>query len=278
MQLALVGTGLMGGSFALAARSAGLFSRVVGIEPDAERLEQALSLGVVDTAAADVPAEADAVLLAGPSDTVAPWVVRLAGHGGILFDTASVKGAVLAEIRARAGAVPARFVPCHPITGSERNGPAAADAALYRDAEVIVTPTDSTDADALEQVQDWWRRVGARVCTMSGDAHDRVLARTSHLPHLLACAYLRLIEPEHLPHTGGGFRDFTRIGAAGAGVWGPILRLNRGAVLEVLDELEAELARARELIRGEDREALTAFLEDAAVRRQGPTAPGTRGG
>lgn len=269
MQLAVVGTGLMGGSFALAARHHGLFDHIVGIEPDAERRGRAEALGLVDRVCDEVPADADAVLLAGPSHTIAPWVVRLADHAGVVFDTGSVKGAVLARIRAeRAAGLPARFVPCHPLAGSERSGPDAADPALFRDAEIIVTPAVETDAESLQRVSRWWRTLGARVLTMSADEHDAILAVTSHLPHLVAFAYLQQVNDEHLRHAAGGFRDFTRIGAADADMWAPIFQLNRTALLAALDELEAALAQIRSVLADEQPEALRELIRGAAERRR----------
>lgn len=269
MQLVVVGTGLMGGSFALAARRHQLFHRVVGVDPDGERRQRALELGVVDAVADDVPSDADAVLLAGPSHTIAAWVGRLAEHPGVVFDTGSVKAPVLEEIAAHLGAIPARFVPCHPLTGSERSGPAAADADLYQDAPVIVTPHPASDPQAVTRVEGWWRSVGARLVTMGAAEHDGVLARTSHLPHLLAFAYLRTISGDHLPHTAGGFRDFTRIGGADARVWAPILQMNREAVTAALDDVELELQSARRLLNADDPKGLLEFIEAAAARRRG---------
>ncbi|HEX7034735.1 MAG TPA: prephenate dehydrogenase/arogenate dehydrogenase family protein [Pseudomonadales bacterium] len=267
MHLAVVGTGLIGGSFARAARARGLFARFTGIDPDPASARRARELGVVDALADSVPADADAVLLAAPGHRIAPWVVRLAGHSGIVFDTGSVKGAILQEVARRLPAVPARFVPCHPVAGSEENGPDAADAGLFERAEVILTPTADTDPAAVERVTAWWQAVGARVCTMSAAEHDRVLALTSHLPHLVAFAYLQLVEDEHRPHTAGGFRDFTRIGASDARIWSSILRLNREAVLGALDDLEEQLRRARSLIETADDATLQAYLREAARRR-----------
>lgn len=267
MHLVVVGTGLMGGSFARAARARGLFQRFTGVDPDAGAARRARELGVVDQVADRVPADADAVLLAAPGHHIAPWVVRLAEHRGILFDTGSVKGPILEEVASRLAAVPERFVPCHPVAGSEENGPDAADAGLFERAEVIVTPTATTDPGAVEQVTGWWRAVGARVCTLGAAEHDRILALTSHLPHLVAFAYLQLVDDEHRPHTAGGFRDFTRIGASDARIWSSILRLNREAVLGALDALEEQLGRARTLIESADDATLQAYLREAARRR-----------
>ncbi|MDZ7670760.1 MAG: prephenate dehydrogenase/arogenate dehydrogenase family protein [Gammaproteobacteria bacterium] len=271
MLLAVVGTGLIGGSFALAARRQRLFDEIVGVEPDAAHGRRALALGLVDRLAEDVPPNADAVLLAGPSQTIAPWVVRLAGHAGVVFDAGSVKGAVLEQVRGGcAGELPPRFVPCHPLAGSERSGPDAAAADLYRDAEVIVTPGSETDTAAVEQVSGWWRAIGARVLTMDPDSHDAILAVTSHLPHLLAFAYLQQVRDGHLPHTAGGFRDFTRIGAADADMWAPIFELNRTPLLAALDDLEASLIRARTLLNDADGGGLRDFIRQAGTRRGAP--------
>lgn len=267
MRLAVVGTGLIGGSFALAARRQGLFQEIIGIEPDAARARRALERGLVHRLADTVPDDADAVLLAGPSRTIAPWVQRLAGHPGVLFDAGSVKGAVLDEVRAAAGSIPARLVPCHPLAGSEKHGPDAADPALFEGADILVTPLSETDPDALARVQDWWRGVGGRIVLMDAADHDRVLAVTSHLPHVLAIAYLQQVSDEQLRYAATGFRDFTRIGAADTQVWSAIFRLNREALLEALDQFEGNLARARALLEGTDDTELQAFIESARQRR-----------
>lgn len=263
MRLAVVGTGLMGGSFALAARQRGLFDEVIGVEPDPGRAQQALALGLVDRTAQTVPDDADAVLLAGPGRSIAPWVLRLAEHPGILFDVGSVKGAILDEIRATAGALPPRLVPCHPLAGSEKNGPEAARADLFLQADVLVTPVAGTDPDARARVEGWWRALGARVVSMDAAEHDATLAVTSHLPHLLAVAYLQQVGDEQLRYAATGFRDFTRIGAADTHVWSAIFRLNRGALLQALTRFEDDLGRARALLEGADDEALEDFIETA---------------
>lgn len=269
MHLTVVGTGLIGSSFALAARRQGLFDRVTGVDPDRERLRRAQALGVVDRGAETVPDDADAVLLAGPSHTVGPWAARLADHPAVTFDTASVKGAVLDDVRAATATFPRRFVPCHPLAGSERSGPEAAGSELFAGAEVILTPVAETDADALAQVSRWWQALGARVLTMTPETHDDVLAVTSHLPHLLAFAYLQQVKAAHVPHTAGGFRDFTRIGAADPEVWAPIFRLNRTALLDALDDMEAALQDVRKLLEAADEEAVKAFVRRAGERRLG---------
>lgn len=269
MRLAVVGTGLIGGSFALAARRRGVFDRIVGIEPNPGRASRALALGVIDELAEAVPDDADAVLLAGPGGTIAPWVGRLAGHSGIVFDAGSVKGALLAALRTNATPLPERFVPCHPLAGSEQSGPDAADPALFEGAEVILTPAPETSPAALAQVSAWWQSVGGHVTTMDAAEHDAVLAVTSHLPHLLAVTYLQQVEAAHLPHAASGFRDFTRIGAADAEVWSAIFQHNREALLASLGDFERSLGEVRRLLQDPDETRLRAFIEAARRRRGG---------
>jgi cytidylate kinase len=268
MRLAIVGTGLIGGSFALAARQAGWATEIVGIDADASRAAAAVAAGIVDQAASTVPVAADAVLLAVPCNRIADWVIRLADHPGIVFDAGSVKGPIIERVREALGAVPARFVPGHPIAGSERSGPAAAHAGLFDGHETILTPTPGTDPGAVEQVARWWQTLGARVTRMAAAEHDRILALTSHLPHLVAFAYLQRVAPAHLAHAAGGFRDFSRIAASDPAMWAPIFSLNRVAVLAELDGLQGELERIRALIAAGDEAGLAALIDHARTRRR----------
>ncbi len=217
----------------------------------------------------EVPAASDAVLIAGPSDSVADWIVRLADHPGILFDAGSVKGAILDAIGAQLGGVPERFVPCHPIAGRELSGPGAANEDLFAERLVVQTPLAGTDPEALERVAYWWRSLGARVESMEPGLHDRVYALTSHLPHLIAFAYMQQIESSHLDHAGAGFRDFSRIGASDADMWTAIFGLNRDAVLAALAGFEADLARLRGAIEADDEAAVRAYIVKASERRRG---------
>ncbi len=267
MKLAVVGTGLIGGSFALGARTRNLFQEFVGVDPQQPALDAAVALGIVDQPAAQVPEDADAVLLAGPSDTIADWVVRLAEHPAVVFDVGSVKGAIIDAVRAELGSLPPRFVPCHPIAGLERSGPGVADEDLFADRMVIQTPATETDAAALEQVVYWWRSLGARTLDMAPREHDTVYALTSHLPHALVFAYLQRILPEQLQHAGGGFRDFSRIGGSDPDMWTAIFELNKTALLPALDDFAEDLARLREAVAVGDATAVRALLEQARSNR-----------
>ena len=265
--LVVVGTGLIGSSFARGARERGLFDRIVGVEPDSACAELALTLGIVDEITTDVTPVADAVLIAGPSDTIAGWVTRLSDHRGVVFDVGSVKSNILDTIREACGELPARYVPCHPIAGSERQGPKASDGSLFAEQIVVITPHSVIDARALASVENWWQQLGARVRRMDASAHDRMLALTSHLPHLVAFAYLQQIDPDHLDFAGGGFRDFTRIGASDATMWSAIFELNKTQILESLDELERSLGEIREALNAGDMDTVRRIIVTARQRR-----------
>ena len=275
MRLAVVGTGLIGGSFALAARAAGLCTQVIGVEPDVERGREALRLGLVDELAATVPDDADLIVLAVPSDRVAALIAGLHAHAGIVFDVASIKTPIVAAVRAAKGALPQRYVPCHPIAGSEASGPSAARADLFRGHAVVLTPQAETRPDAVAEVARWWWAVGASVSNMTPEAHDATLAVTSHLPHLIAFAYLQTIEPAHLAYAAGGFRDFSRIAASDPAMWAPIFVQNRAPVLAALDGVERELAHIRRLVETGDQQGLAGLIERARTRRRSFRAPGS---
>ena len=262
--LLLVGTGLVGGSFALAAKAAGVFDHVVGVDLDPKALAEAVARGAVDEAGEPAAAEGcAAACVAVPVAGIAPCVRQVAAKVPVVFDVGSVKQPVIDAL-----APPPHFVPCHPIAGAAGGGVGAARADLFRDRTVVLTPTDATDRAALDVVRGYWRAVGGRVVVERAEEHDRRLAMLSHLPHLLAFAYVEVAEGAgDLAGAGSGFRDFTRIAGADAQVWADILHANADAVLAHLDELMAALGELSEAMRG-DREALRARIAAAArVRR-----------
>ncbi|MGI9324158.1 MAG: prephenate dehydrogenase [Pseudomonadales bacterium] len=264
MKLAIVGVGLIGGSFALAARNAGLFASIVGVDRNPEHLAQAQQLGICDATAQSVPSDADAVLVALPSDHIAESLASLVEHKGLIFDVASVKAALLED----AARLPARYVPCHPIAGSERSGPTAASAELFTDHLLVITPIAQSNSADLATVSDWWQAFGARVQTMSAGEHDRLFARTSHLPHLVAFAYMQQIEQAQLAFAAGGFRDFSRIAASDPDMWTPILRMNRKAIHTELRQLQAALTELGEAVDAADEGPLRELLSRAQRRRR----------
>jgi prephenate dehydrogenase len=275
--LLVVGTGLIGGSFALAARRAGSVARVIGFDRSAAALTEAQRRGIVDAAAADLAdgvAAADVVFVAVPTGSTGAVLADVFGFGPapsqVVFDGASVKRAVIDDLRRRLGTLPSGYVPAHPMAGSERHGPAAASVDLFADCDVFVTPEPETSAAAVERVAGLWRSVGARVREASGANHDAMVALTSHLPHLVAYAYMRVVA-EHLmpdspddpllPYAGPGFRDFTRIAGSDAAMWRQIVEANRGPVTAHLDALTQVLARLRSQIASDRFDELQAELE-----------------
>ena len=278
-KLCVIGVGLIGGSFALAARQAGLFRRVVGVDADADNLAQALEMGVIDTAHADPAdgaAEADVVLLAAPVGAFEPLFRALQpvwSDKAVYTDAGSTKGSVIDAARRVFGTVPANFVPGHPIAGAEKSGVTAADAALFRRKRVILTPLEETDPAAVERVATLWQALGAEVTAMSPERHDRLLAGTSHLPHVAAFALTHLLGREDesediFRYAAGGFRDFTRIASSDPVVWRDICLANREAIVARIEDLRGELADIAGLIERGDGPALQEIFAGANAARQ----------
>ena len=251
-RLALIGAGMIGGSFALALRQAGACREIVAYDIDPRDLRKAHKRGTVDLAA-DSPCEAvrDAqlVMLAIPVGAVEKTCRALRQclpEAAILTDVGSVKGGVIEAVARGLGRLPPRFVPAHPIAGKERSGIEAASGDLFLGRRVIVTPHAGTRVEALTMVKRLWEMVGAVVEEMGVEHHDEVLAATSHLPHLLAFALVdslsRLGESEDIfRYAAGGFRDFTRIASSDPVMWRDVCLGNRDAILQVLHHFEHDL-------------------------------------
>jgi cyclohexadieny/prephenate dehydrogenase len=264
--LAIVGVGLIGGSIALAARRRGVAGRIVGIDRHAETLDHALRDGILDEAHADLTAAAiaDLVLFCTPVDGIAAQVIEAAAHcrpGTLLSDAGSTKAAILRDV---SGRLPPgiEFVGSHPLAGSEKHGPEHASAYLLEGRLVIVTPPGPGLTDnALSRIRDFWTALGARVQVMDADEHDRALALTSHLPHLLSSALAGILSPELYDLTAAGFRDTTRLAAGQPKLWSAIFRANQAHLLTALDRLEEQLRCFRDALLRDDRDALEALLQ-----------------
>jgi len=265
--LAVVGVGLIGGSLARVLRQAGFAQRIVGVETHADAARVAVSAGLVDEILASVPAEAELVAVCTSSDQIADQVVGLAAHPGVVFDVGSVKTPILADLNAQLGSIPGRFVPCHPIAGSELSGPGAARADLFLNATTVITPHDDIDAAALALVHAAWRAAGANVVQLTPADHDEILGVTSHLPHLLAFAFMQQMRADQLPFTGGGYRDFTRIAGAHPQLWWRILRMNKDAVLRAAETFNKDLQTLTRYLAEDDAAAGIAALQKAADTR-----------
>ena len=277
-QLTVIGVGLIGGSLARALRRAGFVGEVVGCGRSLGNLQRARELGVVDRYHQD-PAQAvagaDLVFIAVPLGAMATTFAAIRDHlapDAILTDGGSVKGSVVADARQVFGRLPPRFVPGHPIAGTEQSGVEASFAELYRNRRVILTPLPETDPVATAQVQAMWEACGAEVTQMAVDHHDEVLAATSHLPHLLAYGLVdslaRLRENDEIfRYAAGGFRDFTRIASSHPIMWRDICLANRQALGQMLARFQRELAELAADVEGGDGEALLAVFERAKAAR-----------
>lgn len=277
-RVAVIGLGLIGGSVALGLKRRGLAGRIVSFDRSGESLAAGLSLGVVDETFDSVAAAArgaDLVLLAVPVQAMSGALQALAELDlgeTVITDVGSVKSAVIDAARTAWGEAPRTFVPGHPIAGSEQHGVGAARDDLFENHRVILTPPATTSADALGKVRSLWRGIGAEVVEMDAAHHDDVLARTSHLPHLLAYALVDTLSRqgdslEIFQYAAGGFRDFSRIAASDPVMWRDIFDANSGKVLEILDEYLDELAALKSLIRDGDGDGLQAVLARAKAAR-----------
>ena len=276
-KLAIVGTGLIGGSFALALKQAGAVREVLGVGRNPARLTVARELGLIDRAADWAEAgQADCILLAMPVGETEAVLNKLAPHlkaGAIVTDAGSTKANVVEAARAALGTRFADFVPGHPIAGSEQSGPGAARADLYQGKRVVLTPQDETRADAVATVRALWEAAGAQVETLDAAQHDRVFAAVSHLPHLAAFALVddlaqRADGDTFFRFAASGFRDFTRIAGSSPEMWRDIALANREAVLAELDAYLASLQVLRSAVSANDAEALLAIFSRARRARE----------
>ncbi len=277
-QLGVIGCGLMGGSFALALKKAGLVKRVVGYSKSPSTTESAKRLGVIDIAAESAllaVASSDIVLLAVPvaaTEATFRAVKHLVDPKVLMMDVGSTKCDVVDAAQRVLGKQIGSFVPCHPIAGKEQSGVQAADATLYQGRQVILTPLPQTDASLIQKATDVWSALGCQVLKMTPQNHDAAFAAVSHLPHLLAYAYFSTIANQtagrdYLSLAGPGFRDFTRIAASDPAIWRDILLANKQEVLAQSQRFRDMLARFELLIQQDNAQALEALLQQSSDGR-----------
>lgn len=275
-KVAIVGVGLIGGSIGLALRRRNLAGEVVGIGRRTASLEVALGTGCITSATTELAsgvARADLVIVCTPVHRVAELVVQAAHRVPpqcLLTDVGSTKESIVREVEAALGAAgdrQLRFVGSHPLAGSERTGPEAASAELFEGRVVVLTPTQRSASAVIEEMTQFWQSLGARVVRMSPAAHDEALARTSHLPHLIASALAVATPAELLPLTAGGWLDATRIAAGDVELWREIFLANRGCTLNALAEFERVLTEFRQALEAADPDRLAALLAEGKRRR-----------
>ncbi len=277
-RLCIIGVGLIGGSLALALRQAGAVGSVIGVGRSAANLEEAVRLGIIDSYSHDAATaveSADMVVLAVPVGSIRPVCEQIRDHlpaDAILTDVGSVKADVVEQVRAGFGELPARFVPGHPIAGTEKSGAAAAFPELYQGRRVLLTPLQETFPEALAKVRRMWESVGAEVETMTVEHHDTVLAATSHLPHMLAFGLVDSLarqqdSDEIFRYAAGGFRDFTRIASSDPVMWRDICMHNGPALLGAMSRFEEEMAELRDAIEQGDSDRLVEIFSRAKAAR-----------
>jgi prephenate dehydrogenase len=277
-QLGVIGCGLMGGSFALALKRAGLVKRVVGYSKSPSTTERAKKMGVIDVAAESAllaVSGSDIVLLAVPvaaSEATFKAIRHLVEPGVLFMDVGSTKRDVVdAARRVLKERVPS-FVPAHPIAGKEMAGIAHADAALYTGRQVILTPLPQTLPELVQKATDVWSAIGAQVLRMTPENHDAAFAAVSHLPHLLAFAYFSAVQKQpagkdYLSLAGPGFRDFTRIAASDPAVWRDILLSNREEILKQSMRFRHTLDALEHVMKSGNAEALEGLIRAASESR-----------
>jgi prephenate dehydrogenase len=277
-QLTVVGVGLIGGSFALALKQAGVVARVVGLGRSRANLERAVQRGVIDEIATEPRAAvsgSDFVLIAVPVQQTERMLREIAPHltdDCVVTDSGSTKQDVVAAARAALGTSLDRFVPAHPIAGAELSGVEAASATLYRNRLAIVTPLPETSRAAQDKVEAAWRACGARVLSLTPDRHDAVFAAVSHLPHALAFALVDMIASredaaELFSFAGAGFRDFTRIASSSPEMWRDICLANRDALLREIEAYRVRLGVLAEHIARGDAPGVEQVFESARTAR-----------
>ena len=276
--VAIVGVGLIGGSLAAALRQRKVARRVIGVGRDASRLEAARTAGLIDegsTDLAEVARRANLIVFCTPVERVAEGVraalsalsadSSLIAHRSSLLitDAGSVKGPICEAL----ADVP-NFIGAHPIAGSHRQGFEAAEANLFEGKVCVLTPLPSTDADRVHRLERFWQSVGMRTVTMTPDDHDRALAMTSHLPHVVASSLSATLSPENRSLTGTGFRDTTRVAAGDPELWSGILLNNVSHVVAGLDEVQHRLESFRTALKLGNADVLKQLLEEGRANRE----------
>jgi prephenate dehydrogenase len=277
-KLTIIGVGLIGSSLSLALKQAGAVGQVIGFGRNQQNLARGVELGVLDDFADSIEAtvsDADVIVVAVPLGAMRQVFTALkpaVKKGAIITDVGSAKGSVVAAARDELGALLPRFVPGHPIAGTEKSGVEAGFASLYQKRRVIMTPLPQTDQDAISVIDEMWRHCGASIEYLSVEHHDKVLAATSHLPHMLAYALVHHLSnlndhEEIFRYASGGFRDFTRIASSDPVMWRDVCISNGDALVNLIEQYQQELDRVKAAIKTEDADELLKLFSRAKSER-----------
>jgi prephenate dehydrogenase len=274
-RVVIVGVGLLGASLGLALQASGASRRVVGVGRRQSSLDKALAVGAIHEASLDLAqaaSKADLIVIATPASTVISTldIVREACSAqAIVVDVASTKATICAHAAAHWDN-PRRFIGCHPMAGSEKSGPEHATASLYEDTVCLVEDSPDLDPEAVAQVRQLWERVGARVVPVGAELHDAILARTSHVPHILASALATVACHQNATSdfVGNGFRDTTRVAEGSPEMWRDITLTNRAAIAEGLLAVRGQIDAFLAAIEDDNDDALTALFETGKEARE----------
>jgi prephenate dehydrogenase len=277
-RVAVIGVGLIGGSFAMALKQAKACAHVVGVGRDPANLKLALERGAIDSIGSDVSSvaeDADLIFVATPVAQFPKILAQAAKKlkpGALITDGGSTKRDVIEAARKALKDKIGQFVPSHPIAGAEKSGAAAASAELFRGRRVVLTPLPENPEEAVEKINRAWSSCGARTIRMTAEDHDSVLAAVSHLPHLLAFALVHEVaerenSAELFSFAAGGFRDFTRIASSHPEMWRDICAANSDRLLEELGRFSGKLAQIKKLLQSGDGEALEKLFTEARTAR-----------
>ena len=276
--LSIIGVGLIGGSLARALRKGKLVNRVTGCNRNEETLKKAVELNVIDDYSMNVEEAvkgADVIVIGTPlsvTEKLLPQIAKVLDKKTIVTDVGSAKSSVVKAARSAMGDDFPRFIPGHPIAGTEQSGVEASFAELFIDHRVILTPVAETDPAAHQFITDMWKSVGADVIDLGIEHHDQVLAATSHLPHMLAYALVDCLagmeeREEIFKYAAGGFADFTRIASSSPEMWHDICIANREALLNTLSIFSEHIDQIKEAIEKEDSDRLLTIFKRAKQAR-----------
>jgi prephenate dehydrogenase len=277
-KVTIIGPGLIGGSMGMALRAGKQAGQVVGVGRRKESLDKALKVGAIDRATLDLKEGvqgADLVVIATPIATLAelvPQLPTMLSPEALVTDVASAKAHVIEVIASALRFRPdVSYSPSHPMAGSEKSGPTAASANLFEGAVCILTPLTNTFPESKSRITQMWRALGARVVSMTPQAHDRLVARISHVPHLAVAALLAYLQEGEMALCGGGLRDSTRVAGGDPDLWIDICRENRDEVAAALEAYVGVLSRMADSLRSGDLGPLRDVLQDAHDKREGLT-------
>ena len=277
-KLAIIGVGLIGSSLSLALKQAAAVQQVIGFGRNQANLARGVELGVLDDFADSIEScvsQADVIVVAVPLGAMQQVFAELqpfAKKEAVITDVGSAKGVVVSAARAELGSRFSRFVPGHPIAGTEKSGVEAGFSSLYQNRRVILTPGERTDEDAIAVIDEMWRHCGAIMEYLSVEHHDKVLAATSHLPHMLAYALVHHLSnlndhEEIFRYASGGFRDFTRIASSDPVMWRDVCISNGEALVNLIEQYQGELDRVKSAIEAGDADELLKLFGRAKSER-----------